>query len=578
MRRTSHAAIGLLATSLLLVATAPGVAAAAPEPDRVTGGWHAEPIDWQPCPERPDDPGVRCATLDLPIDWSRPDGATFPLAIAKRAATGPEPAIGPLLINPGGPGGSGVNAALGAEQQLSAEVLRRFDVIGFDPRGVARSSAVVCSIDVLATGPSPAPATAAGYADLLRFSQRLHEDCRQQTGPLFDHLDTLDVVRDMDAIRAALNARQISYYGLSYGTLIGQTYAERFPDRVRALVIDSNMDHSLGVRDFLLGQTVGAQESFEEFAAWCDRDERCALHGRDVLAVFDELMRRADAGGLVDPGTGMSLDWYTLSGTARTAGYAPDWPSLAEWLATLADTAGDPDGGQRSADRTDADRTPAPRPVPAATLTWPAAAATNNPAATLTWPTAAATNSPTAGRADVVAPPTVVQFPMAILCQDWSLPVRDFAQYSRFLAENRRVAPQIRASTLGVLAVAICLGWSGEVGNPQHRPRVRTDIPLLVLGSRYDPATPYQWSVAVAKQLGRHGRLVSYLGWGHGAYDRTPCTVGFVDRYLVDRIVPPAGASCAPAGDPVSSSAQRRSEVPPTSTVPTWSGPYAATA
>jgi pimeloyl-ACP methyl ester carboxylesterase len=216
---------------------------------------------------------------------------------------------------------------------------------------------------------------------------------------------------------------------------------------------------------------------------------------------------------------------------------------LAEWLAALDRTPADPS----TADRTGADRGPAPRPVPAGTLGWPM-------------------GDPVAG----VAEPELVPYPFPVFCQDWSMSIRDFDQYSRYLAENRRLAPQVRASALGLFAATACLGWPGKVGNPQHRLAVRTEFPLLVLNSRYDPSTPYQWAVNVADQLNRHGRLVTYQGWGHGAYDRTPCTIAMVDRYLVDRKLPPIGATCSAAADPEPDPGSRRT-AEPVPTLLTWS-------
>lgn len=209
------------------------------------GGWSGR-IDWRACPERPDDPGTRCGTLRLPVDWARPGGETFPLALARRTATDPAARIGVLVFNPGGPGLSGVDVALTADSQLGPDVLRRFDVIGFDPRGTVRSAPVRCSSALLAQQPSLTPGNAAEFERLRTYNRQLRDDCRAQSGPLFDHLDSVSVARDTDAIRAALGERQLSFYQWSYGTLIGQAYAELFPDRVRALVMDSVMDHSQG--------------------------------------------------------------------------------------------------------------------------------------------------------------------------------------------------------------------------------------------------------------------------------------------------------------------------------------------
>lgn len=545
MRRTFRVGVGLLAATLVLSGAIPAAAAPAdPAPERVVGDWRPGPIDWQPCPELPDDPGVRCATLDLPIDWRHPNGPSFPMAIAKRAATGPEPTIGPLMINPGGPGSSGVNEVfdLGApfgigDPRYSPELLRRFDLIGFDPRGVARSHPVVCDTELVNQRPFLIPESEAAYTTLVNYNRRLYADCRTRTGPLFDHLDSVDVAYDMEALRAALGVRQISYYARSYGSLLGQMYAEHFPDRIRAMVIDSNMDHSLDVRDFLRTGTFAVQELFDGFVVWCGQDDRCALHGRDVRALFDGLVRRAEAGELVNPDTGAPMHWSELGAQVRSSSFEPLWILLSNWIARMVDQTSPPSVGDLP-------------PVPAGDTT----------------------------------STEVTEQPFLIFCQDFSLPVRSFAEYSRHLAELRRVAPQIRISSLSSLSVGSCMGWPVKPGNPQHRLRVRTSIPLLVLGVRYDPSTPYQWSVNVAAQLGRHGRLVTYLGWGHGGYHATPCTVSFVDRYLIDREVPPPGATCVGVLDPTPRSqssgtpAPQRpgSPVPGTPSPPTWFGRHAA--
>src|SRR5690606_11889323 len=153
--------------------------------------------------------------------------------------------IGSIVINTGGHGGTGVDAVLQNWLGFSPELTSRFDVVGFDPRGVGRSHPILCSFELAAQAPDPLEIDGpAEFAALLAYDERYRQDCRARTGPLFDHVDTGSVVRDLDAIRAALGERKLTYYGVSYGTLIGQLYAERYPGRIRALALDSNMDHS----------------------------------------------------------------------------------------------------------------------------------------------------------------------------------------------------------------------------------------------------------------------------------------------------------------------------------------------
>src|SRR5512142_2743653 len=252
-------------------------------------------ITWGPCAE---DPTVECGTLAVPIDWRRPDGPTVDLALARRPATDPAARIGSLVINPGGPGGSGVDAVLGGHG-FSPSVASRFDLVGFDPRGVGRSHPILCSTALLNGGPAALPANQADFDARIAYNRTLAADCRQRTGPLFDHVDTLSGVRDLDAIRAALGDQKLTYYGISYGTLIGEEYAEVYGDRIRAVVIDSDMDHSLGTAGFLRTETATAQDSFDEFAAWCDRTPACGIRVPGVRAVYAGLKARAAGGGLV---------------------------------------------------------------------------------------------------------------------------------------------------------------------------------------------------------------------------------------------------------------------------------------
>ncbi|HKS49603.1 MAG TPA: alpha/beta hydrolase [Amycolatopsis sp.] len=503
--------------TLAVAGLTPAAASAAPDDHTTTGGFRPEPVDWQPCPESPGDPAVRCGALTLPIDWSDPGGPTFSLAVARRAATDPAARRGPLVINPGGPGGSGVDFTLEAQGHLSPGILKSFDIIGFDPRGVRRSNPVQCSAELAAQQPFLVPDTEAEYAALLSFNARFGADCRARTGPLFDHVDTLSVDRDIDAIRAALGERQISYFGISYGTLIGQEYAELFPDRIRAMVVDSNMDHSLGTEPFLLTEAATDEDSFREFIAWCDRDTSCALHGQDVAAVWTDLMRRADAGTLTVPGSSTKPTWWDLTRSAISVLYGPNWSTLANEIALLS---------------------------------------TGGSASSLTAVGQAVFSGGPAHRfqpgGGPQAPAELVPNPLAIFCEDWSLPVSGFGQLKRYFDESRGVAPLLRTSTLGWSASVSCLGWPAKVNNPQHPLRVRAGIPLLVLNAVHDPATPYAWALDAAFQLGSHGRLVTYQGWGHGAYGHSDCTAGTVDEYLIDRTLPAFGATCpaVPPQDP----------------------------
>jgi pimeloyl-ACP methyl ester carboxylesterase len=302
--------------------------------------------------------------------------------------------------------------------------------------------------------------------------------CRA-TSPVWDHAGTLSAVRDLDALRDALGLRKLTFHGSSYGTLLGAQYAERYPGRVRAIVLESVFDHSLDVRGFVRTQASALQDAFEEFVRWCAASAGCALHGSDVRAVWNDVLDRADQGEYA-PNTAFELAILPI---ARLA--APDRAGLAKDIAALRD-----------------------------------------------------------GKAPRIGLPPLVS---SVFCADWPADVRDYDAYASLVRDAAAAAPDVRYGA-GLLAVRACLGWPSPVANPPHPLHVRTKTPLLLLNSVHDVRTGHVWATNVAAQLGRHGRLVTYGGSGHGAYGNTPCTTAAVDRYLIDLIVPPRGAFCPADG------------------------------
>ncbi|MFI6962014.1 alpha/beta hydrolase [Streptomyces sp. NPDC050255] len=446
----------------------------------------AKTLRWGPCDD-PVQPGAECAVLSVPVDWARPAGPRLDLAVARRKATDPGARIGSMVFGPGGPGDSGVEMVVGRISRFSPEVRRRFDIVSFDPRGVGDSNPVACSGDLLAERPSPELTNQADFDATLAYNSRLRADCRSRTGPVFDHLDTAQTVRDLDALRAAIGERKLTFHGSSYGTLLGAQYAETYPRRVRAMVLESVMDHSVPTaRDFLRSEAAAAEDSFQEFVKWCDGAANCALHGRDVRSVWQGLLARAGRGELEDPAKpGMSLSPSDLvNRNAFRKFYDADYAGLATAVAEM----------------------DASKPLPA---------------------------SPTSTAALPPATP--------VFCSDWHLPVRDYREYASLVATMRRTAPDL-PYLLPIHMVAACLG--APTANPQHRLDVHGAPPILVSNARHDPATGYPWAVSVARQLRRSGVLLTYEGQGHGSVTSGPCMEDAVDGYLTDLAVPPRGTVC----------------------------------
>ncbi|MFF7871125.1 alpha/beta hydrolase [Streptomyces qaidamensis] len=463
----------------------------------------AEPLRWAPCDD-PAEPGAECATLSVPVDWAHPGGPRLELAVARRKATDPGARVGSMVFGPGGPGDSGVRMVVDRVSRFSAEVRRRFDIVSFDPRGVGRSNPVTCSSGLLAERPSPELKNQADFDATMAYNERLRADCRARTGPVFDHLDTAQTVRDVDALRVALGERKLTFHGSSYGTLLGAQYAETYPRHVRAMVLESVMDHSVAAtRDFLRAEAASAEASFREFVTWCDRTTDCALHGRDVRAVWQGLLTRAGRGELEDPAKpGRPLSSPDLvNKVAFRKFYEADYAGLATAIATMH----------------------AGKPLPA-------------------------------------SPTSTAPLPKAtpVFCSDWHLPVRDHRTYASLIAMMNRTAPDL-PYLLPIHMVAACLG--APTANPQHRLDARGAPPILVSNALHDPATGYPWAVSVARQLGRGGLLLTYEGHGHGSVTSGPCMENAVDGYLTDLTLPPRGTSC-PAVDSVNAAGSPPRQLP----------------
>ncbi|WP_318199385.1 alpha/beta hydrolase [Streptomyces sp. SCL15-4] len=475
--RSTTTAVGAAMAVVTGLAAAPAVQAS----PSATGA-----LRWAPCDD-PAKPEAECAALSVPVDWSHPDGQRLDLAVARRKATDPGARVGSMVFGPGGPGDSGVDMVVRRISRFSPEVRRRFDIVSFDPRGVGGSNPVSCSGDLLAGRPSPELDSQADFDATMAYNRRLRADCRARTGPVFDHLDTAQTVRDLDALRAALGERRLTFHGSSYGTLLGTQYAETYPRRVRALVLESVMDHSVPTtRDFLRSEAATAEDSFQEFVKWCDGAADCALRDRGVRAVWQRLLARAARGELEDPAEpGARLSSSDLvNKIAFRKFYEADHAGLATAIAGL----------------------DASRPLPAS----PTSTAPLHPAT-------------------------------PVFCSDWHLPVRDYQEYASLVTMMNRTAPDL-PYLLPIHMTAACLG--APAANPQHRLAVHGAPPILVSNALHDPATGYPWAVSVARQLGRSGVLLTYEGQGHGSVTSGPCMEDAVDSYLTDLEVPPRGTSC----------------------------------
>src|SRR5690625_3064457 len=252
---------------------------------------------------------LQCADVRVPLDWDDPAGAEITVAIARVAASGTK--VGSLLLNPGGPGGSGIDLAEQAVAVFGDRLFESFDIVGFDPRGVGRSHPVEClddaGKDALFTRDFDY-STADGFTEALEAWEKYGAACATSTGPLLGHVDTISAARDMDVIRAAVGDETLTYLGYSYGTLLGATYASLFPERAGRLVLDGALDPTLDGHTLNLGQARGFENALRAYVEHCQSQSDCPLTGSvdDGLEQISELVERARRSPLTtsDPARG----------------------------------------------------------------------------------------------------------------------------------------------------------------------------------------------------------------------------------------------------------------------------------
>lgn len=249
------------------------------------------PIEWQQCDDDSDPETISCGTLEVPFDYEQPDKGSFVLYIKKRSASGES--VGPLLVNPGGPGFGGSSLANDAMYYFSKTLLDSFDIIAWDPRGTGLTTPNVDCVDDYDQyfGIDSPPEDAAEREALIDAAQRFSDACAERSGTILPYISTIASARDMDSIRRALGVKQISYFGFSYGSELGATWATLFPDTVRAAVLDGAADPNATSIDQGLAQAKGFEQQLSAFLAQCSADELCAFHNAgNAEDAFDRLM------------------------------------------------------------------------------------------------------------------------------------------------------------------------------------------------------------------------------------------------------------------------------------------------
>jgi pimeloyl-ACP methyl ester carboxylesterase len=457
-------------------------------------------ISWRTCPGK--GAAVQCASVTVPLDYERPTGRTIDLALLKVPARGPSPAS--LVVNPGGPGAEGLDFAEYLGAVIDSDVRAAYDIIGFDPRGVGLSAPVECMTGKQTTRwnrTDSTPDTARERATLMSRAAQISQGCLRSDRELARFVGTENTVRDMDIIRSALGAPELNWLGFSYGTLLGALYAQEFPDRVGRMVLDGAVDPSLDAMQVSQDQSAGFQRAMQRFAADCARKSDCVARTQQgVLERINALLRELDAAPLRTDGSRRLVQSEALTALFFST-YSTDlWPTLRTGLRQA--VAGDGTTLQLLAQLANQQVGP---------------------------------NRYSGNMASAF---------YAIGCWDYPAPP-DEAGLQRAAAEwSRGVAVPEMGSAMS-WGNAPCSQWFEQSSRPPAEVSSETTAPILVIGTRFDPATPYAWSQALARQLAT-STLLTYRGDGHTAYgDTTLCIDDIVDRYLLTGVVPEPGTTCS---------------------------------
>lgn len=461
--------------------------------------FYGQVLKWKAC----EGGDFQCATATAPLDWAQPAKQSIQLALIRKPATGTK--LGSLLVNPGGPGGSGFDFIKDSlNYAVDAKLQQNYDIVGFDPRGVNKSSAVKCyqspaDLDAYLFDIPPHPyGSDAWIADQRAANEKFGQACLSYTGDLLGHVDTVSAARDLDLLRAALGDKKLNYLGSSYGTLLGATFAGLYPHKTGHLVLDGALDPATSSFDVSETQAKGFESALRAYITDCETGKECPFTGSvdSAMASVGSLLSSLNTSPLLAP-DGRQLGSSVMTNAIILPLYnKANWPLLnrlfttvmqgdATFAFTLADTYfGRDANGTYKNNSTEA------------------FIAIN----CLDYTTDASLDSLRADAAKLkqAAPILGPQLSYDTSCDKWPF-----------------------ASTRDRVAIA-----------------APGSAPILVVGTTNDPATPYVWAKNLASEL-KNGHLITYKGEGHTAYNKSnACVNNAVDNFFVGGTVPASDPMC----------------------------------
>ncbi|MFJ8691967.1 alpha/beta hydrolase [Streptomyces roseolilacinus] len=448
-----------------------------------------------------------CATIEVPLDYRAPGGDRIELAISRIRSTAPDKRRGVLLSNPGGPGGQGLYMPLGMQENLPESARQKYDLIGFDPRGVGRSSPVSCGLT-----PEEEnwlrPYRKDTFGEDVAWARGVADKCREKAGDTLPHITTRNTARDMDLLRAILGEKRISYVGYSYGTYLGAVYTQLFPGRADRFVLDSAVDPARAWRGMIQWWAEGAEPAFDRWTEWAaGRSEKYDLGDtpKEVDRTFWDLVARADEKPIDFEGQSITGD--DIRSGMRQAVFSPE--TASEGMAELKKAAaGEPASAKRLA---------------------------------------AFTGTGGTGKTDAAEVPSdnmTASF-WAVVCGDNSAAwPRDPESY-----RQDAIADKARYPLYGDFASGIkpCAFWDRSV---EPVTKVNNEVASLVVQNEWDSQTPLPSAQALHAALKRSKMVTVLGGEGHGVYPNgNACTDGAVTGYLLTGRLPAKDVTCRATAD-----------------------------
>ena len=461
--------------------------------------FYKQKLAWAPCKNKPQ---MQCANVKVPLDYKKPGGKTITVAMAKVPAANGKP-IGSLFVNPGGPGGSGIDLVSGADKTFSKALRDQYDIVGFDPRGVGSSTAVDCVSDAELGKYLDSEfdlSTPEGKKAEKAQAEKFAKGCKEKSGELLAHVGTESAARDLDVLRGLVGDKKLNYLGFSYGTSLGGMYANLFPKKAGRLVLDGAVDSQLGDARMGYEQRIGFEKAFERYAEYCVKGGNCPLGSsvdaakKKMRALFDQAFKKpfptADPKRPLNRNMLMYGVMIAMYNTAYRSYLDTGLSQLIKnndgsFLLGWFDLAIGREGGKFK----------------------------NNSDEAMT----------------------------AINCADY--PSSSPSVTKKYQEKLKKEAPLFSAGSDGEGTDLCSLLPYHPKANPGPY-RAKGSAPIVVIGTRHDPATPYHWAQALHKTL-ENSVLLTWEGDGHLAYPRAgSCIQSPVDKYLLTGEVPKDGLVC----------------------------------